>query len=68
MTVLTNKGVQPGCKIKVYGQEARVSQVIGKRVYLYAPVVVPGQEYTRDYCSIDEIQEIDWAEFIGFEE
>lgn len=60
--------LQPGCKIKVYGQYTRVSQIKGNRVYFRTSVVVPDKRYTIDYCNISEIEEIDTFEFYGIDD
>ena len=48
-----------GATIVAYGQEVKIAQVVtikGKhRIYLEHPIVVPSEEYTRDYISNDEI-------------
>lgn len=48
-----------GATIVAYGQEVKIAQVVtikGKhRIYLEHPIVVPSEEYTRDYISNDKI-------------
>jgi hypothetical protein len=50
-----------GAIIVAHGQTVKIAQIViigGKhRVYLEHPIVVPGIEYTRDYLSVDEIDE-----------
>lgn len=49
-----------GATIMTYGQEVIIAQVVtikGKhRIYLEHAIVVPSEEYPRDYIAADEIQ------------
>lgn len=60
--------LQVGQKVKVFGQETRISQIIENRVYLRTAIVVPNSEYTTDYCRTEDIQEVDWFEFFGIDD
>lgn len=49
-----------GALIVAHGQGVRITQVITvdgrSRIYLEHPIVVPGEEYTRDYIDTREIE------------
>jgi hypothetical protein len=46
-------------KIIVYGQKVKIKEVITQQlIYLEHSIVVPSVEYSRDYISSDEIQQI----------
>lgn len=45
--------LEKGTKILVYGQEVEIEKIILKH-----PIVVPTQEYTRDWITPNEIQKV----------
>lgn len=48
-----------GTTIIVYGQKVKIKKVITQQlIYLEHSIVVPSVEYSRDYISSDEIQQI----------
>jgi hypothetical protein len=60
--------LQIGQKVKVFGQETRISQIIDNRVYLRTSIVIPNKGYSVDYCKVEDIQEVDWFEFFGIDD
>ena len=63
--------IMEGMQITAYGQQVRIANIVNEqnkdRFYLRHPIVVPGKEYTRDYVSKEEIQEVNEAEYYGIE-
>jgi len=48
-----------GTKMIIYGQKVKIKEVITQQlIYLEHSIVVPSVEYSRDYISSDEIQQI----------
>jgi hypothetical protein len=57
--IMNFKKLIKGTKIIVYGQKVKIKEVITQHIiYLEHSIIVPSVEYSRDYISSDEIQQI----------
>lgn len=56
---MNSNKLKKGTKILVHGQKVKIKKVITQQlIYLEHSIVVPSEEYSRDYINSDEIQQI----------